>query len=139
MYTRSQRTRTIAATALVMLTMGLNSALAGEWKGTTSKDKDGHTVVMSPAQGYEPSERIEMQELWRLGGESDDENEFFGVIADIQIDKDGNVYLLDGQLNVVKVTLVRISVLTKRGNGCQNLRLREQFREFRRHVYSCEI
>jgi hypothetical protein len=43
------------------------------------------------------------KELWRIGGDTDDEDEFFGVITQLLTDAKGNVYLLDSQLNHVKV------------------------------------
>jgi hypothetical protein len=38
-----------------------------------------------------------------VGGDTEDEDEFFGVISDIDIHPNGDVYLLDSQLNEVKV------------------------------------
>jgi hypothetical protein len=46
---------------------------------------------------------VPMEELWELGGDTDDEDQFFGIIADIEIDDAGNVYLLDSQLSEVKI------------------------------------
>ena len=59
--------------------------------------------MSSPAKGFAESATIKLPELWRLGGDSDDEDEFFGVISDIDIDDAGQVYLLDSQLNQAKV------------------------------------
>jgi hypothetical protein len=42
-------------------------------------------------------------ELWRVGGDSESEEDLFGVISDIDIDATGEVYLLDSQLSEVKV------------------------------------
>lgn len=47
-----------------------------------------------PAQGVVTAG---MRELWRLGGE--DEDLFFGTVARITQDENGNFYLLDGQLS----------------------------------------
>ncbi len=60
-------------------------------------------VVTNPAKPSGKSIKVPMEELWRLGGDTDDEDEFFGVISDIKIDKSGNVYLLDSQLAEVKI------------------------------------
>jgi hypothetical protein len=46
---------------------------------------------------------ITPQELWRIGGDSDSDEEFFGVITQIATDPAGNVYVLDRQLSEVKV------------------------------------
>lgn len=47
-----------------------------------------------PAQGLV---KAEMHELWRLGGE--DEELFFGTVARVAQDSEGNFYILDGQLS----------------------------------------
>jgi hypothetical protein len=41
--------------------------------------------------------------LWEIGGDSEEEGEFFGVINRVLVDDEGNVFLLDNQLNEVKV------------------------------------
>jgi len=46
---------------------------------------------------------VKLEHLWTVGGDTEDEDEFFGVIADIEIDNSGNVYLLDSQLAEVKI------------------------------------
>ncbi|MFQ5511877.1 MAG: 6-bladed beta-propeller [Candidatus Krumholzibacteriia bacterium] len=76
--------------------------VAGEWKGQEAV-KDGVKHVMNPAAGAEQSTAYKLEELWRLGGDTDDEDEFFGVIAQILADDEGNVYLLDSQLAQVRI------------------------------------
>ncbi len=46
--------------------------------------------------------RLQLEELWRVGGLDDDEN-LFGVIDGVTADADGNLYLLDVQLTEVQV------------------------------------
>jgi hypothetical protein len=46
---------------------------------------------------------LTLEELWRVGGDSDADEEFFGVIAQVATDPAGNVYLLDRQLSEVRV------------------------------------
>ena len=48
-------------------------------------------------------ETVGLTELWRIGGDTDDDAEFFGVLSQITTDEAGNVYLLDRQLTEVKV------------------------------------
>jgi len=50
-----------------------------------------------------PSETVSitLDEQWRRGGEDDDV--LFGVVSQLVQDKEGNVYLLDGQLSEVQV------------------------------------
>lgn len=91
----------VMAIALVSVAW-VSTASAADWKGSEAT-VDGTKVVQNPATGFKKPSTVEMDELWRLGGETDDEDEFFGVIADIEIDDQGNVYLLDSQLSEVKI------------------------------------
>ncbi|MDH3198029.1 MAG: 6-bladed beta-propeller [Candidatus Krumholzibacteria bacterium] len=77
-------------------------ATAGDWQGKVVT-ADGKRTVTNPALGFKEASTVAMEELWRLGGDSEDEEEFFGVIADIDIDADGLVYLLDSQIAEVKI------------------------------------
>ena len=52
-----------------------------------------------PADGLK---KVQLEELWRIGGEEDEEN-LLGVIDRVLVDDDGNVYLLDIQLVEVQV------------------------------------
>lgn len=91
---------TLALAACVLLVSVV--AWAGDWKGEDTV-KDGVRSMINPAQPTEPALTSSPTELWRIGGDTDDEDEFFGVIAQILTDDEGNVYLLDAQLNQVKV------------------------------------
>ena len=77
-------------------------AVAGDWKGT-DEVLDGVRVIGNPAEPMEPVIESTPKELWRIGGDTDDEDEFFGVISQILSDDAGNVYLLDSQLNEIEV------------------------------------
>jgi hypothetical protein len=63
--------------------------------------KDGVVHVMNPGKPMEKPITIEMEEIWRIGGEDDEE--IFGVITDVVADQKGNFYLLDSQLSEIKV------------------------------------
>jgi hypothetical protein len=68
-----------------------------------------------PAQGLES---VRLEELWRRGGEDDEV--LFGVIVQVQIDEDGNLYLLDGQLSQVEVFSPageHLGTLSREGEG----------------------
>lgn len=90
-------------TAAVMLALAAAAANAGTWAGKVTTGANGAKTVASPAKGFSESATLKLPELWRLGGDSEDEEEFFGVISDIDIDAAGNVYLLDSQLNQAKI------------------------------------
>jgi hypothetical protein len=90
----------LAVAVIALLVSG--PALAGEWTGKVEA-VDGVKTVKNPAVPVEKPVTVEMEELWQLGGETDDEDEFFGIIADIKIDDQGLVYLLDSQLSEIKI------------------------------------
>lgn len=58
------------------------------------------TALMTGAAWAEPETAV-MTELWRVGGEDDEI--FFGSVASIRTDADGNILMLDGQLSEVQV------------------------------------
>jgi hypothetical protein len=63
---------------------------------------------------------VELDELFRLGGETDDEDQIFGVISQVRSDAKGNVYLLDSQLNEIRVFSSKgefVEVLGREGEG----------------------
>jgi hypothetical protein len=88
--------------AIVFFAVTTQPAAAGDWKGQ-EVDQAGELHMLNPAEGLESATSVELQEMWRLGGDSDDDEEFFGVIARITTDEQGNVYVLDSQLTEVKI------------------------------------
>jgi hypothetical protein len=94
----------VATAAVALLVLGgiLSPAAAGDWKGS-EETKEGVLHVMNPAQPANGSVTVTPKELWRIGGDTDDENQLFGVIIRVTSDEDGNIYLLDLQLSEVKV------------------------------------
>lgn len=91
------------AVVVAVVVVGAASVEAGTWAGKVTAGANGAKTVASPAKGFSESATLKLPELWRLGGDSEDEEEFFGVIGDIDIDASGNVYLLDSQLNEAKI------------------------------------
>ena len=74
-------------------------------------------VVANEAPAHPPV-TIELEEIWRVGGEEDDH--IFGVMIDARSDADGNTYLLDQQLsriNVVSPTGQYLRELGREGEG----------------------
>jgi 6-bladed beta-propeller len=92
----------VAVIAIAAVLAVASKAAAGEWQGKTTTE-NGVKRVVNPAKGFQDPATIKVPEVWRLGGDTDSEDEFFGVIADIDIADNGDVYLLDSQLNEVKV------------------------------------
>ena len=84
---------------LLILVVWSHSSLAGV---TVRETIDGVVHVKNPAQASGGIQTLKMQEQWRVGGE-DDEDILFGLIPRACSDADGNVYVLDSQLNQVLV------------------------------------
>ena len=93
------RAAVVVGVATAFLT---SSAVAGDWKGR-QETVDGVVHVSNPAEGIDPPMTIELEEVFRLGGWDGGEDEFFGVISDIAVDEEGNLYVLDAQLNEIKI------------------------------------
>ncbi len=91
-----------AALAAALLSISLGCASAAGWQGTETV-VDGVLRVENPAEGIHSPATIELEELWRLGGDSEEDGEFFGVLIDATVGPNGDVYLLDQQLAEVSV------------------------------------
>jgi len=83
----------------VLLALTASCALA-EWRGQVEVTGDV-THILNPESPAEGEFILELQELWRIGG--DDEDILFGVISQLLHDDEGNIYLLDGQLSEIQV------------------------------------
>lgn len=89
--------------AAVALMLGLApSTQAADWKGQETT-VEGILQVQNPATPMDAPVVVDLEEMWRVGGDTDNEDEFFGVISQILADPQGNIYLLDSQLSEVKV------------------------------------
>ncbi|HXV12979.1 MAG TPA: 6-bladed beta-propeller [Candidatus Krumholzibacteria bacterium] len=75
-------------------------AAAGNWTGKETP-KDGVVHVTNPGAPSDGKSTVTLQELWRAGG--DDEEVIFGVVNDVAVDTQGNLYALDTQLSQVSV------------------------------------
>ncbi|MHC4165104.1 MAG: 6-bladed beta-propeller [Planctomycetota bacterium] len=97
---RVLRTLTWGLVPLCVFALFVAAATAGSWSGNEVV-KEGVKHVMNPKDSMEKTTTVKLKEQWRIGGEDDEE--IFGVITDIIADDDGNVYMLDAQLNEIKV------------------------------------
>ena len=103
---KSRRNRILNIVILVFCT-ALHAVMvpevgAGPWQGTVTM-RDGVEHVTNPKEPMEAPATIVLQEEWRIGGDTEAEEEFFGVIAQIAMGPEGDIYLLDQQLTEVKV------------------------------------
>ncbi len=91
--------RCLTGTAVLLLAFTWQLALAG---GPVRETIDG---VVHVRNGDTPTGGVEvrsMEELWRVGDE-DDEDILFGLIPRVCADDQGNIHVLDSQLNQVLV------------------------------------
>ena len=90
--------RGLAVAALIVF---LASPALAQWAGSEVM-KDGVLHVINPATPATSPTTEKAAELWRAGGD-DEDDVLFGLIVGVAVDGDGNVYLLDSQINVVHV------------------------------------
>ncbi|NIM20780.1 MAG: 6-bladed beta-propeller [Candidatus Latescibacteria bacterium] len=86
---------------VLLLAVVSHTSFADTWQGKEVV-KDGVLHVMNPAQPVEDPITIAPDELWRIGGD-EEEDYFFGVLSQIACNEKGNIYLLDAQLNKVMI------------------------------------
>jgi hypothetical protein len=84
--------------ALMLIALPFTFIQAAGWQEV---EKDGVLHVVNPAEPSNKPVTLKPEEMWRIGGEDDEE--IFGVITDVIADDDGNFYLLDAQLSEIKV------------------------------------
>ncbi len=102
-----------AALAVVALMMLVMPALAGE-----EVTKDGVLHVMNGAEPSGEKVTVELEEVWRHGGEDDED--FFGMISQCVVGDDGTIYLLDTRMSEVPVYSPdgeRLTTLSREGDG----------------------
>jgi hypothetical protein len=95
------RAGVIGVLAVLGLVAAAGPAGSQGWRGK-EETRDGVVWVINPAEPIAKPVAVAAKELWRAGGEDDDEI-LFGVVSQITTDAKGNVYLLDSQLNQVLV------------------------------------
>jgi hypothetical protein len=81
---------------LVLSCLVCSSALAEPNRKTI----DGVPHIMNTATPSQGTQILQMKELWRVG---DDDEHLFGLIPRAGSDREGNIYILDTQLNQVSV------------------------------------
>jgi len=90
--------------AVFLLGLVLNvPAMAGSWQGSVNKDAAGVEVVMNPATPSDGTLTIEPQKLWSIGGDTEDDDEIFGIVSRVRVAGNGDLFLLDSQLSEIKV------------------------------------
>jgi len=73
------------------------------WQGSTGSE-NGVELVKNPTAPAGGDLTLAPTQLWHLGAEEDaDESELFGRVTEVLVDAAGNSYLLDTQLNEIRV------------------------------------
>lgn len=85
----------------IALAVSAVPALAGTWAGK-EMTQEGVVLVTNPAAPADGKSTLSPQEMWRAGGD-EDEAVIFGVLSDVAIDAQGNLYALDSQLSTISV------------------------------------
>ncbi|MCK9997282.1 MAG: hypothetical protein KAH56_13485 [Candidatus Krumholzibacteria bacterium] len=101
---------TLTAVFLFLLT---SPVLAGK-----EVTKDGVLHIMNGAEPSDGKVTVELEEVWRHGGEDDEE--FFGMISQCVVGDDGTIYLLDTLMSEVPVYAPdgeRLDTLSREGDG----------------------
>jgi hypothetical protein len=100
--------------ALALILFGAGASLAGR-----EVIEDGVLHVKNGAAPNEGIKTLDLVERWRAGGEDDEEN-LFGLITEVLLDAEGNIYLLDTQLSEVQVFSrdgENLKTLSREGDG----------------------
>jgi hypothetical protein len=103
-----QTSHRVCALAIALLLLALPGTVRAEV-----------TVIKNSDQPAEGVVKVSLDEMWRIGGEDDEEN-LLGVVNQALVDEEGNVYLLDIQLVEVQVFDAEgmyLRSLGKRGDG----------------------
>jgi hypothetical protein len=98
---------------VILLLLLAAPAMAGE-----EVDKDGVLHIMNGAEPSGEKVTVEFDEVWRHGGEDDEE--FFGMISQCVVGDDGTIYLLDTRMSEVPVYSPegeRLNTLSREGDG----------------------
>lgn len=116
---RSGKMRIVVVGAAVLAALVLVLAPAAPaWAGEEVV-RDGVTHVLSGPTPSQGTQKLELEELWRVGG-ADDYDNLFGVVVQALNDEAGNIYLLDMQLGEVQVFSpegAKIKTLSRQGQG----------------------
>jgi len=73
-----------------------------EWTGS-EETVDGVLTVHNPSTPAQGELKLKLKPLFSLGGESEDPNQLFGMVQQILVDDEHNSYVLDQQLQEIKV------------------------------------
>ena len=120
---RSRRRGLATFLVVICIGCGLSALSARSAAGGEEVLIDGVPHVRNPSEPPGGSQTITVEELWRVGGEDDEV--FFGVVAQVLADDQGNLYVMDSQLSEVHVFSAEgehLRVLSREGDGPGEIR-----------------
>lgn len=95
--------RPLLAAGLAALAAACAGDGGNEWQGTV-RDSAGIAIVENPTRGmWSADERPTITEVMRIGTTEGAAEQQFGLIAGIDVDADGHIYVLDQQSQSVRV------------------------------------
>lgn len=101
--------------ALLMILLLLS---AGAVQAAQMVEKEGVLHVINGVQPVDGNQVIDLEEVWRHGGEDDED--FFGMISQCILADDGTIYLLDTRMSEIPVYSrdgERLATLSHEGDG----------------------
>jgi hypothetical protein len=119
----NQMTRVLSL-FLVICCVPWTSLAAPGWQGVIGVE-DNLPLVSNPGHPISGDETITPKELWRLGGEDEEQDVIFGLIGDALVDDQDNTYLLDTILSTIHKVAPDGTILTsigREGDGPGELR-----------------
>lgn len=96
----------VATTILLVVACrdGRSPATAGSWMGTVDTLESGRVVIRNDdVPLWNEYEGLELRERFRIGTMDGDGQDVFGSIADIELGREGELYVLDSQASEIRV------------------------------------
>ncbi len=94
----------VSAAAVVVLACGGDSDTGGRWAGTVDTLENGVVLVSNPATGiWDSTTSWRLIEETRIGSVDGDGPEVFSVVIGLEADESGRIYVLDRQIQEVRV------------------------------------
>jgi hypothetical protein len=122
--------RVISSIIAITLLFALSVSSPDIARAGTIPNSGPAPVVNNPSQPVEPPRLFARRELWRAGGEDDVAGEPLGFVTDVDLDTDGNTYLLDNSMSRVQVFSPDgqwLRSLGREGDGPGEFRRAERF------------
>ncbi len=99
-----QASYVVSVAAVVVLACGGDSGTGGRWAGTVDTLENGVVLVSNPATGiWDSTSSWRLIEETRIGSVEGEGPEVFSVVIGLEADESGRIYVLDRQIQEVRV------------------------------------